>query len=176
MKVKQEEVEFRISRRTLWVGMQAYPLSQVSRVRPIEVNPRRGRILLRYGRSAGATVGVGAAGLIVLACLGNAAPTAVTVVFLAAIVAAVVAHSVRLVRRLLRGRLYILSVSTAGSQQAALVSRDRDLIYDLTYRVVDAIDNPAAEFQIRVENLEFVNGDKYDGDHVEGNKIPGDWG
>jgi hypothetical protein len=175
MRVKTEEVDFRISRRILWVGSNAYPLPQVSSVRPIEVIPRRGRMLAQYGRRAGATVVVGFVGLTISACLGRAVPPVVDAVVAVAMVGVVVWHTVELIRRLRRGRLYVLRVSTAGNQHSALVSRNRELIEDLTRRVADAIDNPAAEFAISVENLEIVKGDKYGGDHVEGDKYFGDW-
>jgi len=180
VRVKHEFVDFRISRRILWVGMQAYPLQQVTRVQPIEVKPRRGRIVLRYGRRAGATLGLGLVALVFLGCLGDAVPRAASVVAGLLVLAALVFHTVWLIRALIRPPLHILSVATAGSAKAALVSTDRQLIHNLTFRVVDAIDNPAAEYQIQVEHLEFVGGDKvagnkYGGDHVEQDKIVEGW-
>ena len=180
MRIKHEFVDFRISRRILWVGMQAYPLQQVTRVQPVEVKPHRGRIAKTYGRRAGATLGLGSVVLLLLSCLGEAVPPSASVVAGLLTLAVLAFHTVRLVRRLTRPPLHILSVSTAGSPRAALVSTDRQLIHDLTFRVVDAIDNPAAEFQIQVEHLEIVNGDKvagdkYGGDHVEQDKIVEGW-
>jgi len=180
MRVKHKDVDFRISRRTLWVGMQAYPLPQITRVRPIEVTPNRRKMALTYGRRAGATIGLGVAGAIVLGCLGDAVPPAVAVGFFAVMIAVLTAHTVRLVRGVTRPTLHILSVATSGSPHAALVSTDGQLIHDLTYRVVDAIDNPSAEFEIRVDHIEIihgdkVDGDKYAGDHVEGDKILDGW-
>jgi hypothetical protein len=174
MKVKQEEVKFHISRRILWVDQNAYPLPQVSSVRPIEIIPRRGRILVEYGRRAGATLVAGVAGLIILACLGKAVPAVLTVLFVVAASGVLVWHTVDLVRTLRRGRLYVLRVSTAGNQHSAVISRDRALIEDLTHRVADAIDNPATEYTTYVENLEIIGGDKYAGDHVVGDKYSDD--
>lgn len=175
MRIKHEFVDFRISRRTLWVGMQAYPLQQVTRVRPIEVKPRPGRIVATYGRRAGATLGLGMVVLLFLSCLGGTAPPSSTVIVCLLTLAALAVHTARLIHGLTRPALHILSVSTAGSPRAALVSTDRQLIHDLTFRVVDAIDNPAAEFQIQVEHLEFTAGDRYGGDHVERDKIVEGW-
>lgn len=180
MRIKHEVVDFRISRRMLWVGMQGYPLQQVTRVQPIEIKPNHRRTAIRYGRRAGATVGLGLVALLFLSCLGDAVPPSVSVLTVLLTLAVLAFHTVRLVRGLTRPPLHILSVSTAGSPRAALVSTDRQLIYDLTSRVADAIDNPAAEFQVLVEHLEFVQGDrvagdKYGGDHVEGDKIAEGW-
>ncbi len=175
MRVKHEFVDFRISRRTLWVGMEAYPLQQVTRVRPVEVRANRGRTVQKYLRRAGATLALGFVALLFVGCLGEGvAPFASVVVGLLTLTAFGYLTA-RLIRILTRPPLHILSVSTAGSPRAALVSTDRQLIHDLTHRVVDAIDNPAAEFQIQVENLEMVHGDKYGGDHVERDKIVEGW-
>jgi hypothetical protein len=174
MRVKHKDVEFRISRRTLWVGMQAYPLQNVTRVRPVELSPNRGRLLLRYGRKTGAWFGLGVAGLLAVACLGDAVPPAVTGAYAVVVLGVLAVHTVRLVRRLTYPTLHVLSVATAGSPHAALVSTDKSLIHELTRRVVDAIDNPAIEYAIRVDHIDIVHGDKYDGDRVEGDKIIAD--
>jgi hypothetical protein len=176
VRIKHEYVDFRISRRTLWVGMQAFPLPQVTRVVPIEIKPNRKRTVLTYTRRSGATIGLGVAGLVVLSCAGDTVPPVASVICVALTLLAVGLHTFRLVRGLTRPPLYILSVATAGSPRAALCSTDRKLIYDLTYRVVDAIDNPAAEFEISVEHLEIVQGNRYGGDHIEGDKIVEGWG
>ena len=174
MKVQHKEVDVRISRRTLWVGMQAYPLPQVTRVQPIEVIPNRGRVTLKYGRRAAATIGLGLVGLILLSCLGNSVPPAVSGAYAVMMLAILVVHTVRLVRGLTRTPLYVLSVATAGSPRAAVVSTDKDLIYDLTHRVVEAIDNPSAEFEIKVDHIEIVHGDKVSGDKFGGDRVEGD--
>jgi hypothetical protein len=175
MRVRHKDVELRISRRTLWVGMQAYPLSNVTRVQPLRIRSNRSRLLLAYGRRAGAWVGLGVAGLLVLGCLHGAVPTAVTVLYGVLVLGALTLHTAGLVRRLAASDLWVLSVATSGSPHAALVSHDKQLIYDLTRMVVDAIDNPAVEYEIRVEHIEvngdLVGGDKYGGDTVNGDKI-----
>jgi hypothetical protein len=174
MRIKHKGVDFRISRRTLWVGMQAYPLQMVTRVRPIEYSPNRRKMILAYGRRAGAWIGLAAAGLLALACLGSAVPIAVHVLYAVVVLGMLTFHTVRLFRNLTLPTLYVLSVATAGTAHAALVSTDRDLIHDLTYRVVDAIDNPAVEYAVRVDNIEIVRGDKIDGDKYEGDHVEGD--
>jgi hypothetical protein len=180
MRAKHKNVDVRISRRVLWVDEQAYPLAQVTRVQPIELTPNRRRMALAYGRKAGATVGLGMVGLVILSCLGEAAPPAAWVVLAVAILAMLTPHTVRLVRGLTRPALHVLSVATAGTPHAALASTDKELIQDLAHRVVDAIDNPSAEFEIRVDHIDIVHGDKvdggkYGGDRVEGDKILHGW-
>jgi hypothetical protein len=60
-----KDVEVRISRRTLWVDTQAYPLGNVTRVRPLEIRPRRRVIVTAYLRQAGACLLLGVVGLAV---------------------------------------------------------------------------------------------------------------
>ncbi len=174
MRVKHKDIEFRISRRTLWVGMQAYPLQNVTRVQAVEHSPNRGRMVRGYLRQAGAWVGLGVAGLVVLGCLGDAVPPAVSVTYAAAVCLVLAVHTVRLIRGLTLPNLHILSVATAGSANAALVSTDQKLIHDLTHRIVDAIDNPAMEYAIKVDHMDIVYGDKYGGDRVQGDKVIND--
>jgi hypothetical protein len=174
MRVNHQDVEFRISRRTLWVGMQAYPLQMVTRVWPVEYSVNRSRLVLGYTRRVAAWVGLAVTGLLLLGCLGKAVPPAAFVAYAVVILGMITWYTVRLVRDLTFPTLHILRVATAGTARAALVSTDKDLIYDLIHRVVDAIDNPAIEYAVRVDNIEIISGDKYEGDRVEGDKIISD--
>src|SRR5512142_1300199 len=110
-----KDVEVRISRRTLWVDTQAYPLAHVTRVQPLEFRPRRGRVLISYGREAGAWLGLGLIGLTVIGCLGRSVPPAVGTGYALLVLAALVAVTVRLVRRLVVDPLYVLSIATSGT-------------------------------------------------------------
>lgn len=180
MRAKHKEIEIKISRRTLWVGEDAYPLPQITRVRPIELVPNRRRLALIYGKRAAATIGLALAGLVLLSCLGESVPRAVVVAFVVLMLGILAVHAWGLVRGLTRPHLHVLSVETAGRPRTALASTDKDLIHDLTHRIVDAIDNPSAEFQLKVDHIEIahgdiVHGDKYR-DRVEGDKILGGLG
>jgi hypothetical protein len=180
MKVKHKNVEVRVSRRILWVDDDAFPLALVTRVRPVEYRPNRRGMASTYSRRAGATIGIAIVGLMFLSCLGDAVSPALSIAFAMVMLAIFVTHTVRLIRGLTRSNLYVLSVSTAGSAHAAVISTNRDVVYELSTRVVDAIDNPSAEFEIRVDHIEIVHGDKvgrdkYGGDRVEGDKILEGW-
>jgi hypothetical protein len=170
MKVKHTDVHVRISRRILWVGPQAYPLSQVVRVHPVELKLRRIAAVREFGRRAGATIALTFLGLIAMACVGRSLPAEIWVVFWLVAAGLLALHTAQLVRLLRLPKLYVLRVAMAGSEQAAVVSTDKQLIHDLTTEVADAIDNPAAEYEVRVDNIEFVYGDKVDGDKVLGDK------
>jgi uncharacterized protein DUF6232 len=166
-------VEFRISRRMLWVDLEAYPLQMITRVRPIEITPNRPKILGGYARRAAALLGLATLGLVFLSCAGAAVPNWLVGVVAAVLLGAFAVQTADAVRLLTRPALYVLSVATAGTARAALVSEDRNLIHDLTRRVAEAIDNPAMEYAIHVDHIEgdLVAGDKYQGDRVDGDKL-----
>ncbi|WP_030434612.1 DUF6232 family protein [Actinoplanes subtropicus] len=170
MKVKRTAVRVRISRRILWVGSEAYPLSHVVRIHPVQLRLKRLPIFVDFGRRAGATIMFAVLGAIAMAKLGRALPTAAWVVFWPIVGGLLVFHLAGLVRLLRLPRVYVLRVAMAGSEEAAVVSTDKAQIDELTMQVTDAIDNPAAEFEVRVDNLEFVYGDKVGGDKVLGDK------
>ena len=82
------------------------------------------------------------------------------------VVALLVISSIRLIVALGRRRTYYaLAIETAGTPNTALVSTDESVVNHLVYQIMDAIDNPQAEFKMRVEN--FHAGDKIEqfGDH-----------
>lgn len=176
MRITRKDIEFRISRRTLWIDDHAYPLAGVTRLRRDELKPNRSRMLMRYGRQVAACLGLGAMALVLLGCLGQAVPSAVYLVLALLVLGFVLARTVRLARHLSLPRMYVLSIATAGSNHEAVISTDKNLIDDLIHRVVDAIDNPALEYMIKIDNLEITHGDKvfgskYEGDDVHGSKI-----
>ncbi len=175
MKVRHSHIDFRISRRTLWVGSKAYPLHMITLVEPLELTPNRKRMAVAYVKQAGATFGLGLAGLVVLSCAGTSASPTVWGIFVLVVFGLLAMQTVQLVRGLSLASLYILKIRTAGTAHAALVSRDQKLIFELTHRVVDAIDNPKAEFEIRVDHLDIVHGDKVFGDKVLGDKVLEGW-
>ena len=172
--LKRKDVEVRISRRTLWVDTTAYPLAHVTKIQPLEVTVRRGRMFVAYVRKTGAWVGLGIAGFVLLGCLGSAVPSEVTTVYGIALLVVLLAVTARLVRRLSFGTLHVLSIGIAGKQQTAIASRDKQVVARLAQRVVEAIDDPAMEYAIHIENIEFsgdvVHGDQHKGDVVFGDK------
>lgn len=173
MGIKHIGVEVRISRRTMRVGSKVYPLAHVTRVEPLEIVPRRGRILTAYGREAGAWLGLGLLGLMVLTCAGDAVPPLAVTVFELVVLAALVAVTVRLVRRLTMRTLYMLRIATSGSPHEIVASWDRDQIFTLMDQVVAAIDDPDVSYAVHIDHIDITGdtifGDK-NGDIVHGSK------
>ncbi|WP_436532068.1 DUF6232 family protein [Actinoplanes sp. HUAS TT8] len=156
---KRESTHVRISRNVLWVGSEAYLLSNVAAVRSVEVKPNRGRLVRHYARQ-GATL-VLIAGIVM--ALFSSARIAGAIV----IVGVVVVNAVRLARSLLLPALYILTLMIDGSSRAVMASADRDRIHDLTLRIVDAIENPETEYDTHIDTVAVVSG-------VGGDKVMGD--
>ncbi|GIF03922.1 DUF6232 family protein [Actinoplanes siamensis] len=166
MAIKHVGVEVRISRRTMWVGAKVYPLKHVTRVEPLEIVPRRGRIVVRYGRQAGSWAALGLLGLMVLACAGNTVPTAAVTVYELAVLGALIAVTIRLIDRLTMSTLHVLSIASAGGLHEVVASWDREQIHTLMDQVVAAIDDPEVSYAVHIEHIDatgdVVFGDKGD--------------
>jgi hypothetical protein len=166
MALSVESIEIRISKRVLWVGESAYPLPNVAHVRAVEYRVRRWRVTKRFARKSGASFALGLLALLVLSCAS--APTTMLVVVGLTVLAVDGFQVYRLVQRLTWPPLHVLRVEMAGTSRTAVVSRDKSTIDELRLRVVNAIDNPAVEYAVWIEN---VIGDVIGGDVVNGDKL-----
>ncbi|MER7753897.1 DUF6232 family protein [Kitasatospora sp. NPDC097643] len=144
-------VDISVSRRVLWVGGDAYPLHNIARARRFElIPPGRSRVVLRFVRQM--------AGLLFLAVLLNlltkGSPHASSAaVPAAALITLSLISLYRMVRRLRLRPLYELVIETSSSSDTAVVSRDLGQINQLIGLIMEAIDNPHAEFALQVENV-----------------------
>ncbi|GHJ48956.1 hypothetical protein Cs7R123_62980 [Catellatospora sp. TT07R-123] len=175
MRVRHRSVEVRITGRTLWVEDEAYPLRNITSVRPRVYRPLRWRMVGSYLRRAGGSLGFGAAGLVVLGCLRGVIPPSATTVFALVMLGVLGFHTWRLVQLLRLPKVCVLSISTAGTTRAVVTSTEEQQIRDLARHVVDAIDNPAMDYAIRIDHIDIIQGDKVNGDKIDGDKIMGDF-
>lgn len=76
----------------------------------------------------------------------------------AVVLALTIISSIRLIRTLLEQELYALVIETAGNPHTALVASDRNQVAGIARAIVDAINNPHAEFRTLVQNIH--TGDK----------------
>lgn len=166
MNLDKKNIEVRISKRVLWVGTSAFPLPMVTNVQPVEYSINRWRLTRRVARRAVAAGALGFFVMLLLSC-ANAPAGALWVVLLATL-AAVTYQIYHLVRGLNLPPLHVLRVQFAGSSRTAVASQDKAKIDELFRHVVDAIDNPAMEYAVWIEN---VNGDIVGGDKVGGDKV-----
>ncbi len=157
---KREVINVRVSRRILWVGAEAYPLHNIARATTVRIRPRRMDALgqfLGYGLILVIVSGV----ILSAASHGELADADAGVVSDLVLLLDCVLGFVlvaRLVSVLVTPVYHALVIETAGTPYTALVSTDKSVVSRLVFQIMDAIDNPEAEFQIQVENYHI--GDK----------------
>lgn len=174
MPQKSELIRVRVSRRILWVGAEAYPLQNIAHARAIELPPPRATAVRQYLGAAVLLVILGVGTAIAATKLGTVTtvPSSVLnglhgVVIVAG--ALIIVSTIRLFVKLSARTLYALVIETAGAPFAALISTTRNTVIDLVHMIMDAIDNPEAEWNVMVENVHV--GDKIGGDKIGGDKI-----
>ncbi|MEV8533549.1 DUF6232 family protein [Streptomyces sp. NPDC051211] len=154
-------VELKISKRLLWVGEAAYPLHNITRVHTFELKPKRAEAFLSFLKWFGITSVV-----FVLLQMYNEETSSPyeyddsadgiwaigVIVFIVLLV--------RLVKELSAPSEYVLAVETASSSVALVTLPQPEQLRQLVLYLVNAIDNPEAEFQVRVEKL-MVNPKHY---------------
>jgi hypothetical protein len=158
---KTKTIDVRVSRRILWFDREAYPLHMITRTNSVALKAKPGLAIRTYATSvlpwfipAVIVLAVGASWVITV-------PVIVTVLALLAV------KTYRLIE-FLNLRLYELEIETAAGSHRGLVSDDREVVYNLAVRITDAINNPQAEFQLRVENFHVGDNVNMSGDHNVG--------
>ncbi|MFF8591543.1 DUF6232 family protein [Streptomyces sp. NPDC015220] len=162
-------VDLRVSKRLLWVGGAAYPLQNITRVHTFVLTPRRWEATMRFLKRLAIILSVAFAltilGGITSIASQDAAGTIVTLVWLGS-VAAIVLSLVELVGVLSAASQYVLAVETSGPSMALVTSPAPQYLDQLVGSVVQAIENPEAEFHVRVERLLVNPKNYYFGDSV----------
>ncbi|MFF3126108.1 DUF6232 family protein [Streptomyces sp. NPDC057908] len=161
-------VDLKVSRRLLWVGEAAYPLHNITRVHTFELRPKRAEAFMSFLKWLGITFV-----LFVLFQMTNenspsdgesADGSAGTVGLLA--IAIAIGLVVRLVKDLAAPSEHVLAVETSSASSALVTLPNPDQLRQLVRYLVTAIENPEAEFQVRVERV-LVNPKNYHfGDNV----------
>jgi Family of unknown function (DUF6232) len=154
MSRKREVIEVSVSRRVLWIGSAAYPLHNIARAQTIELVPDRAKALRNYviqvvlwfALGAGAIYAINTA-QISFVDRDLARPAFFVVLALIGI------STINLLVKLMARTYYAMVIETAGNPQTALVGTDRGLISSLVRQIMEAIDNPDAEFRHLVQNI-----------------------
>jgi hypothetical protein len=141
-------INIRISKRVLWVGAEAYPLQNIARAQAVKMIPKSP--WTGKSRALGGCLGFIAFWIIV--ALSAAMHSAGPVLFVAAVIVAAVI--VTLARRK-KQPYYALIIETSGNPSRALVSTDGAKVGNLVQEIMGAIDNPEAEFQTVVHNVQY---------------------
>jgi pSer/pThr/pTyr-binding forkhead associated (FHA) protein len=166
---KREFINIRVSRRILWVDDEAYPLQNIARAQTVELRRDRGAALWRYLKAMVCWVLLGAAATAATEFStrlsssqgSNALHDAGVGVLVLALVLAVIS-TIRLIAVLLSRTYYALVIETSGTPSTALVSDDEAQVRQIVHGIISAIDNPQAEFEVKVENHNY----KHFGDNI----------
>ncbi|MFB6556007.1 DUF6232 family protein [Streptomyces sp. NPDC056405] len=163
-------VELRVGKRLLWVGGAAYPVRNITRVYTFLLTPRRGEATLLFFKRLGIILAVAIALTILggITGLGGdraAAEGFITFVWIGAVVALVYCAAV-LGSVLTAASHWVLAVETSGASTALVTSTDTQHLNQLVGHVVNAIENPEAEFQVTVETLAINPRNYHFGDNV----------
>ncbi|MBO1414748.1 DUF6232 family protein [Streptomyces sp. FH025] len=163
-------IDVSVSRRVLWVAKDAYPLGHIARARQLVWwPPKRSRVIIGYVRKVfGVLVAFGILNALTGGALRNTAASAVPSLILLGFLAY---HTYRLVTQLRQKPLYKLVIETSSSSVTAVVSYHAWQIEDLIQRIMEAIDNPQAEFAIQVENVHIGDQINQYGDHNTGKTV-----
>lgn len=154
-----ERIDIGVSRRVLWVGGQAYPLQNIARAQALRLPPNRRAARRRYLKAVVLEVFLGAAAAVALHLAlrlnserGYSAAHGVAVGALVLAAVLFVISTIKLIAPLSRRTYYALVIETAGTPRSVLVSDDEYTVRQLVGQIMDAIDNPHADFQQSVVN------------------------
>ncbi|MFE2033714.1 DUF6232 family protein [Streptomyces scopuliridis] len=163
------DVELRVGKRLLWVGGAAYPLQNIARVYTLTIRPRRKEAVVRFFKNVAITLAVA----IALTILGTVAVIGsedvgggiLTFVWLVS-AAALIYFFVEMMSVLTAQSHYVLTVETSGPSTAVVTSANREHLNQLVGYIAHAIENPEAEFQVKVESITISPKNYYFGDNV----------
>jgi Family of unknown function (DUF6232) len=139
---ERELITVRVSRRVLWIGAQAYPLQNIARAQTIKLVSNRRAAIRHYVMA-----------VIFWVILGIAAALFLGDIALIIMLALIGISTIRLKRALSRPAFYALEIETAGNPSTVLVSTNENQVTQIVHLIMDAIDNPHADFQLQVENF-----------------------
>jgi hypothetical protein len=179
-RVAKEHIgEIRISRRTVRIGHEVYPLANISRVQTLKL-VWGGKYATFYPLRQMAVVvllvgAVVVAALMVLPELGldadfdieEAARQFAMGVFALGAIRMAYLLFVLFYRLLIRRTRYALIIETAGTQYTALTGTDNQEIHRIKGEIVDAIENPPEKDRIIQVHGDLVAGDKVTGDQYK---------
>ncbi|MER5742601.1 DUF6232 family protein [Streptomyces sp. NPDC002225] len=162
-------VELRVGKRLLWVGGAAYPLRNITRVYTFLLTPKRAEATVRFFKRLALILAV-AFGLLIVSGISRfgsdeASDGIAGLVPIGGLVAFVFAAS-ELVMVLTARAHWVMAIETSGLSTALVTSRDIPHLNELVGHVVKAIEDPAIEFQVKVDTL-MINPKNYQfGDNV----------
>lgn len=96
MGLKHQYIDFRISRRTLWIGTHAYPLQNIARIRPLYYVPDRWAAIGTFVKGVLAWSAIGVIGWMLLGFASSTLSVRSGVIPGGVVLVMLVLHAVRL--------------------------------------------------------------------------------
>ncbi|MFF2650327.1 DUF6232 family protein [Streptomyces sp. NPDC058045] len=162
-------LELRVGKRLLWVGGAYYPLQNVARVYTSTLRPRRKDATIRFFKRLLFLL-LGAAFLALVGSTversGENVGSQITVLVAVAGGAALIYFVADLLTVLSAPTHFVLAVDTNGLSTAVVTSPEPAQLRRLAQQIADAIENPEAEFTMRVESILYSPKNYYFGDNV----------
>ncbi|MDW6061530.1 DUF6232 family protein [Streptomyces sp. FXJ1.4098] len=168
-------VDLRVSKRLLWIGDAYYPLNNIARVYTLTIHPRRKDAVLLFLKRL-LIIGAVAIFLTLLAAVidtssgglgsSDSGGSGLSVLVVVVAVAALIFSLVELMTVLGAAPHFVLAVETSGPSTAVVTSRWPDQLRQLARQIADAIENPEADFQVRVDTITISPKHYYFGDNV----------
>ncbi|MFG2525418.1 DUF6232 family protein [Streptomyces sp. NPDC048527] len=163
-------VDLRVSKRLLWVGGASYPQRNITWVYTFLLTPRRGEATVLFLKRVGIVLSVAFALMILNGITGFASDedtsqTITRLIWFGAVVALVYCAGV-LGAVLTAASHRVLAVETSGASTALVTSKNIQHLNELVGYVVNSIENPEIEFQVKVETLMINPWNYHFGDNV----------
>jgi hypothetical protein len=159
---KSAVIDVGVRQRILWIGGEAYPLHNIARAQTVRLVPRRASAVGAFVMAVllWVVLGVGGAVALRFAEVSRSDLDTLTGYIVIGVLVLIVFSTIRLVVALARRTLYALVIETAGAPRTAVISPNEALLDQLVHQIMEAINNPRAEFRQQVENY-------YGGNHVK---------
>ncbi|WP_258573152.1 DUF6232 family protein [Streptomyces sp. KM273126] len=145
---KTDLVEVKIKQQVLWIGSDAYPLRNVTATRRAVIVPDRLNAVKSFLKSLLVLFVL----LIIAMTVGESVSDTLTELATSFAMVLFVVLFIVLVKRLRTPELYELIIETASSAQTVVASPNFMRVSALDKQVMEAINNPQAEFQLQIEN------------------------
>lgn len=163
------DIELRVDKRLLWVGRAAYPLANITRVHTYTLHPRRMEATVRFFKNVGIILSIAFALTILgaVTTLGSESAGSGIIGFVWFTAAAALIYcAVELISVLSAQSYYVLAAETSGPSMAVVTSSNPAHLDQLVGYIVNAIENPEAEFQVTVESITVSPRHYHFGDNV----------
>lgn len=150
-----ETIHVEVSNRILWIGPDAYPLSNIDLVRATDLVPDRSRLIRRFIRSL---VGWGFLGLIITSIIFASGSKTIGTLFIIGVLAFLGYRLYQLLDALSR-HLKVLLVHTNGGQRTGIASPHFGEIENLRQAVTRAISDATFTYRTNIQ-VTNVGGDQ----------------